>query len=461
MGRRYEMEDALVERVMFLERKRTRNILFLPRKFPFVSRQCRRFAVPFANLRCAQSSRDLYSRSRELGARHMQSGNLDASDHELIGRIYEAAAIPSLWGGKGVLDLLAQAGECTDAALFAVDSKGLNGWSSNERCVEKMQIYIRDNWVARNPYIESAERRARFDEPRFVLDTEVMPAEEMARHPYYLNFMKPHGVYWHTGTNIISPTGDTLKISVHRSFDSGPLRKEVAMRLTALRPHIARAALLTARLRFEQVRAAVEAFDVIGLPTAAVRRGRLAMANRGFEKLLPRVVQDRHSRLTFSQVAADACWRKILEGPSDRGGTFPIAAIDEHPTMVVHVLPIVGASRDIFNVADMLLVITSAAEDVGVDPRIMEGLFDLTAAEAAIARDLTLGKTINEIADLRGVANGTVRSQVRSIFEKTGTHRQVDLVRLLTGVRTVLALKAGLDHMSGLNDEPGSRKEKK
>jgi len=54
-----------------------------------------------------------------------------------------------------------------------------------------------------------------------------------------------------------------------------------------------------------------------------------------------------------------------------------------------------------------------------------------------------------------------VRSQVRSIFEKTGTHRQVDLVRLLTGVRTVLALKAGLDHMSGLNDEPGSRKEKK
>lgn len=389
----------------------------------------------------------------------MYSGALESSDHELIGRIYEAAAIPSLWTGQGVLDLIAQAGECTDAALFAVDSKGLNGWSTNERCLEKMQIYLRDNWVSRNPYIETAERRARFDEPRFLLDTEVMSADEMARHPYYQEFMKPHGVYWHAGTNIISPTGDVLKISVHRSYDSGPLRKEMAQRLTSLRPHIARAALLTARLRFEQVRAAVEAFDVIGLPTGAIRRGRLVLASKGFEKLLPGVMQDRQARLTFSQGAADACWRNVIEGSSDRGGTFPIAATEEHPTMVAHVLPIVGASRDVFNVADMLLVITSAGDEVGVDPRIMEGLFDLTAAEAAIARDLTQGKTINDIASLRGVADSTVRSQVRSLFEKTGTHRQVDLVRLLTGVRTVLALKTGLDHMSGLNDEarPGGR----
>ena len=385
----------------------------------------------------------------------MYSGGLESSDHELIGRIYEAAAIPSLWTGQGVLDLLARAGECTDAALFAIDGKGLNGWSTNERCLEKMQIYLRDNWVARNPYIESAERRARFDEPRFLLDTEVMSAEEMARHPYYQDFMKPYGVYWHAGTNIISPTGDVLKISVHRSYDSGPLRKEVAQRLTALRPHIARAALLTARLRFEQVRAAVEAFDVIGLPTGAIRRGRLVLASKGFEKLLPRVMQDRQARLGFSQTTADACWRNVLEAPGNQGGTFPIAATEEHPSMVAHVLPIVGASREIFNVADMLLVITSSADEVGVDPRIMEGLFDLTAAEAAIARDLTQGKTINDIAGLRGVADSTVRSQVRSLFEKTGTHRQVDLVRLLTGVRTVLALKTGLDHMSGLNEDAG------
>jgi DNA-binding CsgD family transcriptional regulator len=346
-----------------------------------------------------------------------------------------------------VLERLAKVGDCTDAAFFAINEKGLNGWATNDSCFEKMQVYLRDNWALRNPYMESAERQARFNEPRFLLDTEVMSTEEMAGSAYYREFMKPHGVYWHTGTSIVSPSGDVLKISVHRNYDSGPLKPEIAERLTALRPHIARAALLTARLRFEQVRAAVEAFDVIGLATAAVRSGKLVLANAGFEKLLPAVVQDRRARLTFTQRSADACWGNVLAAPSNDGGSFPVAATETHPTMVAHALPIVGASRDIFSVADMLLVMTSAAEEGDVDPKIMEGLFDLTPAEAAIARDLTLGKNLNTIARLRGVTAGTVRSQLKSIFDKTGTHRQVDLVRLLTGVRTALALKSGIGRL--------------
>lgn len=370
-------------------------------------------------------------------------------DAELIGRIYEAAAVPSLWQGRGVLELLAQVGECTDAVFFAVDDKGLNGWATNDNSTEKMRIYLRDNWVLKNPHMESAERQARLSEPRFLLDTEVMSLEEMARSSYYQDFMKPHGVYWHAGTSIVSPTGDVLKISVHRSFDSGPLKPEVAGRLTVLRPHVARAALLTARLRFEQVRGAVEALDAIGLATAAIRDGRLVLASKSFEKLLPTVVQDRRDRLTFAQQSANACWGNVLEAPGNHGGSFPIVATATHPTMIAHALPMVGASRDVFSVADMLLVLTSAAAEGGIDPKIMEGLFDLTPAEAAIARDLTLGKDLNTIAKKRGATTGTVRSQLKSIFDKTGTHRQVDLVRLLSGVTTSLALKAGIGRLSG------------
>ncbi|MER8475987.1 hypothetical protein [Mesorhizobium sp. M1163] len=51
---------------------------------------------------------------------------------DLIDRIYEAAVVPSLWTGRGVLDLLAKAGDCTDAVLFAVNKKGINGWAANE-----------------------------------------------------------------------------------------------------------------------------------------------------------------------------------------------------------------------------------------------------------------------------------------------------------------------------------------
>ncbi|MFB9984747.1 helix-turn-helix transcriptional regulator [Mesorhizobium kowhaii] len=368
-------------------------------------------------------------------------------DANLIDRIYEAAVVPSLWTGRGVLDLLAKVGDCTDAAFFAVDKNGISGWTANEPCFQKMEIYVRENWVASNPYLETPERRARFDEPRFLLDTEVLSVEQMRQSRYYQEFMRPQGVYWHAGTSITSPAGDIIKLSVHRKYDDGPLSPDVANRLTALRPHLARSSLLTARLRFEQVRGAVEAFNMIGLPTAALSRGRLIFSNQGFEKLVPDVVQDRRLRLTFTQTTADVSWHNLLETSFGHGGTFPIAATAERCAMIVHVLPIVGASRDIFAIADMLLIITSAEEDTAIDPKILEGLFDLTVAEASVAREITRGKTLRDIAKIRGVAIDTVRGQLRLVFDKTGVHRQVDLVRLLSGMRTGSTLLVRLENL--------------
>ena len=51
-------------------------------------------------------------------------------------------------------------------------------------------------------------------------------------------------------------------------------------------------------------------------------------------------------------------------------------------------------------------------------------------AEARVVSALTLGETVEQIAVAHGVRVSTVRAQVRSIFEKTGVHRQTDLVRL-------------------------------
>src|SRR5262249_42288077 len=234
-------------------------------------------------------------------------------ESEIVERIYEAAAVPELWGGRGVLDMMASVGTCTDGCIIAVDKNKTLCWTANESAAPKLEVYFRENWVTRNPYLETPERIARFSEPKFVMDTEVMSADEMQASGYYQGFMRPQGMYWHAGTSIDGPTGDTIKVSVHRGYDAGPLDKDVIRRLTSLRPHVARAVLLTARLRFQQVQAAVDAFDLIGLPTAAIRRGRLVLSNKGFEKLVPGVVLDRASRLTFAQASTDARWSRLLD----------------------------------------------------------------------------------------------------------------------------------------------------
>lgn len=66
-----------------------------------------------------------------------------------------------------------------------------------------------------------------------------------------------------------------------------------------------------------------------------------------------------------------------------------------------------------------------------VDEQVLATAFDLSPAECRIALLLAEGLTQKEIAAHVGVQHDTVRKQLQSIFQKTATRRQPDLLRLL------------------------------
>ncbi|TXS91897.1 PAS domain-containing protein [Parahaliea maris] len=66
-----------------------------------------------------------------------------------------------------------------------------------------------------------------------------------------------------------------------------------------------------------------------------------------------------------------------------------------------------------------------------LSPEEVVQLYGLTPAEARLAIALCEGATVNEYAEGRGVAVGTVRIQLKSIFSKLGLNRQPELVRLI------------------------------
>lgn len=57
--------------------------------------------------------------------------------------------------------------------------------------------------------------------------------------------------------------------------------------------------------------------------------------------------------------------------------------------------------------------------------------FGLTARETELAEKLVNGSTLEEAAAQLGISPNTARVHLRSLFAKTGTNRQVDLVRVL------------------------------
>jgi DNA-binding CsgD family transcriptional regulator len=58
----------------------------------------------------------------------------------------------------------------------------------------------------------------------------------------------------------------------------------------------------------------------------------------------------------------------------------------------------------------------------------LKNRFDLTPAEARLVIDLVTGTSLKSSAKAHGVSYETVRRQVKSVFRKTGTHRQSELV---------------------------------
>lgn len=62
----------------------------------------------------------------------------------------------------------------------------------------------------------------------------------------------------------------------------------------------------------------------------------------------------------------------------------------------------------------------------------LQRLFGLTPAEAELSERLTNGESLETIAEARRVTIDTARTQLRTTFKKTGTHRQGELVSLVS-----------------------------
>jgi hypothetical protein len=65
--------------------------------------------------------------------------------------------------------------------------------------------------------------------------------------------------------------------------------------------------------------------------------------------------------------------------------------------------------------------------------------FDFTVAEAALGAALHRHGDLQQAAAALGVTEGTARTRLQAIFEKTDTHRQVDLLRMLDALADALA----------------------
>ncbi|MBN9008383.1 MAG: hypothetical protein J0H40_23615 [Rhizobiales bacterium] len=355
---------------------------------------------------------------------------------DLIESIYEAAAVPTLW--PDVLNRVSERVGGSGGVLVAARN-GYDRLISSPNLAHAVHDFMNNGWAARDPRLP---RALALNHPGFINDGDLLTDEEIATNDVYANFFRPHGIGYMAATMIHSPSGDFIGVVLERHQDDGPVPRDTVAFLDTLRPHLARASLLAFRIGFEQARAQAEALQAMGLPAAVLRHGGSVLAaNALFQALIPTVAQDRRHRVVLMNDSADALLATalaqcraggLMTGPT----SIPLPAEDDQPPMIVHLVPVRGAAHDVFSQSAMLLLVTPVDRAAVPTAEVLQGLFDLTPAEARIARGIGLAQSVEALAASQGVSRETVRSHLKQVLAKTGLSRQAELVSLLAG-RTI------------------------
>ncbi|MCC6304942.1 MAG: helix-turn-helix transcriptional regulator, partial [Rhodobacteraceae bacterium] len=127
-----------------------------------------------------------------------------------------------------------------------------------------------------------------------------------------------------------------------------------------------------------------------------------------------------------------AAIRAALGDPAGEPQVVPVARASGQRGLglVIHRL---APGREAAEGRGAALVILVRDPEHAAEPEctMLRRLFDLTAAEAEVARQLAVGLSLDEVALALGIRRNTARAHLRAIFAKGGINRQSELIRLV------------------------------
>ncbi len=272
---------------------------------------------------------------------------------------------------------------------------------------------------------------------RTIADNHILALDEMVSYgafcmtTLYNDFLRANGDDTaHCLGGRLSGAGGVMFVGIHRAHATGAFDATEAARLQALVPALNRLHDTRRRFRTTEDRAwlAAGAIDRFNGALMIVRGdGTVMMANRAAEALLTAKdglsVRDRRLEAfdaASNQSLADAL-QAATASQNRQGAALPVAR-DGRPPLRAIVTVMAGGHTAMVALEAPLppTVIARAA-----------AMYRLTAAEAALLDSLAAGETLEQHAEHKGVRLTTVRSQLASIFDKTETRSQSQVLLLL------------------------------
>jgi DNA-binding CsgD family transcriptional regulator len=356
---------------------------------------------------------------------------------DMIDRIYEAGLAFERW--PDALTRMADLLGADDASLGAMAPGALPWIFAPRTDPEFMRVYAE----AYHPLDAVWHGVTQRGVGQATSDAMVMPRETLEKSAFHNEWSRPQGYRTIMGSMVLAEHGwrTVLMMPGRETFQAEQLRM-----LRMLTPHLRRAVQMNIRLAQGDVQTQATLTLLREMPAAAFvldADARVLFGNGPADALFRSgQVRVMHGVLGDGQAEGGPGLRamalRCAAGGPDAGGIVELARPRLPPlrlqvTPIRRETPLLGPGLPVAIVLD----VTGAA---AVDPAVrLRRRYGLTAAEAAFALEIAKGDGKPAVAERLGISFATARTHLSRIFEKTGVHRQAELVRLVLGQDDVAA----------------------
>jgi len=369
----------------------------------------------------------------------------DGALDRLIGTIYEAGLDTERWQdvlGSVIQALGAHAGQLFTPDVLREEDGGIvvaQGIGSEPYADYQAYYCQHDVWkhrvLERGPAISASA----------YTDEMLITQDEWRKCEFWNDFLRQQdffrlcGGVVHDGSSGIMPVA---ALACYRGEKAIPFGPDELRFLNRLLPHLRRALMIRARLHPVRQAPSAVALDCLAIPVLVLNRNAQALfVNHAAQELLAqrKDISLRMGHLALADGESQRRLEALLAHASERFRKLalePCTVAIGNPTEDGLIMSITPAGRlatgqGLKGHAAAVVFLRSARSAAPINPRDLQTLYGLTAAEANLAVALAQGQSLEDYSAARGTSPHTVRSQLRGVFEKTGVTRQTELVRVL------------------------------
>jgi DNA-binding CsgD family transcriptional regulator len=390
-----------------------------------------------------------------IAVTHRSGDFSERSFLRFIDLIYEAAEDPARW--RPLYEQLQQATGVAAVHVVALDRRnGSLSYSDGANLPVHGELAYMQRWRHIDPRLPPILERPVGE---WTHCHEILDDEAVARHPFYQEFLLAYDRRYTSGCKLVEVPEATIVFATQTSAQQGPLCGPALDFIDRLLPHLRRACriglqnfvystqalvghLLVSKLRHPVILTTVGG-DVIHTNEAAqalLRSTELVRVNEGKLQLPARYLSDFLKRCAALEIAAKASQMDEATTSAAQASDFQALHIRWNGTRgttseALYAFFSLLAPQNVMGAFGLrpvvMLLFYHPGSAPSIDSSLLYAVFGLSPAECRIAASLAEGLSLKEIAIEQGTQHDTVRKQLSSIYQKTATNRQADLVRLL------------------------------